>query len=85
MSDLSFSLATHSRLPLSKIDEDWLSAALSDDEIEEPAETRAEDADADCDEDDRESARPGEEDLTWEDLGLDKFIVPVRHSSDRGP
>ena len=85
MSDSSFSLATHSRVPLSKIDEDWLSAALSDDEIEEPAESKAEDADEDCDDEDREIVRPGEEDLTWEDLGLDRFIAPARHTPQSGP
>ena len=85
MSDTSFSLATHSRIAMSKIDEDWLSTGLSDDEIEEPAEVKADDADEDCDDDARETVRPGEEDFTWDDLGLDKFIAPARHTLHVGP
>lgn len=80
MSDTSFSRSAHCRQPLGRVDEAWLLSGLSDDEIEVPAEGEAEDPEEDCD-DDRETARPGEDDLSWGDLGLDAFVVPQQRGS----
>jgi hypothetical protein len=75
-SDSTFSLAANCKSILSKIDDDWLSDSLSDDEVAVPKG----DEDTLHDEDVEEEIDLGkdieDEVNTWEDLGLAEFTGP---------